>query len=213
MIRKSCTYKKIKTIVALSVIVGENWAGPKGRGSRPIPFKFRTTDYLSDTFWIFPLKKDWLVSIRLSPLFLVNLHKNTLSNLGWLGQDILPTSINWDAIHLYPRDECFWLFMMPLPSLHICASRDFFFADSPILSCADNISNQNGFRKVHLLLFNVQWDLDWDLRVLSQDWALKSAQIGKNGVQFPANFYVSGRLNKRTPAFVRMLACHIKLCP
>ena len=75
MIRKSCTYKKIKTIVALSVTVGENWAGPTGRGSRPVPFKFRTTDYLSDTFWIFPLKKDWLVSIRLSPLFLVNLAK------------------------------------------------------------------------------------------------------------------------------------------
>ena len=124
--KESPRCKLKKTIVALSVIVGENWAGPTGRGSRPIPFKFRTTDYLSDPFWIFPLKKDWLVSIRLSPLFLVNLHKNTLSNLRWLGQDILPTSINWDAIHLYPRDEWFWLFMIPLPSLHICVSRDFF---------------------------------------------------------------------------------------
>ena len=76
-------------------------------------------------FWIFPLKKDWLVSIRLSPLFLVNLHKNTLTNLGWLVHDILPTSINWDAIHLYSRDEWFWLFMMPLPRVHICVSRDF----------------------------------------------------------------------------------------
>ena len=63
-----------------------------------------------------------------------------------------------------------------------------FLADSPILSGADNISNQNGFGKVHLLLFNVQWDLDWDLRVLSQDWPLKSVQIGKNGVQFPPIF-------------------------
>ena len=59
-----------------------------------------------------------------------------------------------------------------------------FLADSPILSWADNISNQNDFGKVHLLLFNVQWDLDWDLRVLSQDWPLKSAQIDENGVQW-----------------------------
>ena len=65
-----------------------------------------------------------------------------------------------------------------------------FLEDSPILSCPDKTLNQNGFGKVHLLLFNAQWDLDWDLRVLSQDWPLKSAQIGKNGVQFPANFYV-----------------------
>ena len=71
-----------------------------------------------------------------------------------------------------------------------------FLADSPILSCADNISNQNGFGKIHLLLFNAQWYLDWDLRVLSQDWPLKSAQIGKNGVQFPANFYVSDSLSE-----------------
>ena len=71
-----------------------------------------------------------------------------------------------------------------------------FLADSPILSCADNISNQNGFVKVHLLLFNVQWDLVWDLRVLSQDWPLKSVQIGKNDVQFPANFYVSDSLSE-----------------
>ena len=71
-----------------------------------------------------------------------------------------------------------------------------FLADSPILSCADNISNQNSFGKVHLLLFNVQWYLDWDLRVLSQDWTLKSAQIGKNDVQFPANFYVSDSLSE-----------------
>ena len=76
-------------------------------------------------FWIFPLKEDWLVSIRLSPLFLFNLHKNTMSNSGWLVQDIFPTSINWDAIHLYSRDEWFWLFMMPLPRVHICVSRDF----------------------------------------------------------------------------------------
>ena len=71
-----------------------------------------------------------------------------------------------------------------------------FLADSPILSCADNISNQNGFGKVHLLLFNFQWYLDWDLRVLSQDWPLKSVQIGKNDVQFPANFYVSDSLSE-----------------
>ena len=50
-----------------------------------------------------------------------------------------------------------------------------FLADSPILSYADNISNENGFGKVHLLLFNVQWYLERDLRVLSQDWPLKSA--------------------------------------
>ena len=162
MIRKSFTYKKIKTIAALSLIVGEKWAGPNSVPQ--ITFVIQ--------FWIFPLQNDWFVSIRLSPLFLVNLHKNTLTNLGWLVQDIFPTSINWDAIHLYSRDEWFWLFMMPLPSLHICVSRDFFLADSPILSCADNISNQNGFGKVHLLLFNFQWYLDWDLRVLSQDWPL-----------------------------------------
>ena len=54
MIRKSFTYKKIKTIVALSVIVGEKWAGPTGRRSKPIPFKFRTTDYLSDTILNIP---------------------------------------------------------------------------------------------------------------------------------------------------------------
>ena len=71
-----------------------------------------------------------------------------------------------------------------------------FLADSPILSCADNISNQNSFVKVHSLLFNFQWDLDWDLRVLSQDWPLKSVQIGKNDVQFPANFYVSDSLSE-----------------
>ena len=71
-----------------------------------------------------------------------------------------------------------------------------FLADSPILSCVDKISNQNSFGKVHLLLFNVQWYLDWDLRVLSQDWSLQSAQIGKNDVQFPANFYVSDSLSE-----------------
>ena len=31
-------------------------------------------------------------------------------------------------------------------------------------------------------------DFDWDLRVLSQDWPLESAQIGKKGVQFPPIF-------------------------
>ena len=49
-------------------------------------------------------------------------------------------------------------------------------ADPPILSCAEKISNQNGFGTVNLLLLNVHWDLDWDLRILLQDWPLKSAQ-------------------------------------
>ena len=53
MIRKSFTYKKI-TIAALSLIVGEKWAGPTGRGSKPIPFKFLTTDNLSDTILNIP---------------------------------------------------------------------------------------------------------------------------------------------------------------
>ena len=163
MIRKSFTYKKI-TIAALSLIVGEKWAGPTGRGSRPIPFKFRTTDYLSDTFWIFPLKKDWLVSIRLSPLFLVNLHKNTVSNLGWLVQDIsLPLSTEMRSICIHVMND--FSFLWCLAYLHICIFAYLrlawpFLADSPISSCADNISNQNGFGKVHLFLFNVQWDLD-----------------------------------------------------
>ena len=39
-----------------------------------------------------------------------------------------------------------------------------------------------------MLLLNVQWDLDWELRILLQDWPPKSAQIGKNDIQFPANF-------------------------
>ena len=42
------------------------------------------------------------------------------------------------------------------------------------------------FGTVHLLLLNVQWDLDWELRILN--WPPKSAQIGKNDIQFPANF-------------------------
>ena len=50
--------------------------------------------------------------------------------------------------------------------------------DPIILNCADKISNQNGFGTVHLLLLNVQWDLDWELRILWQDWPLKSTQIG-----------------------------------
>ena len=68
--------------------------------------------------------------------------------------------------------------------------------DPTILNCADKISNQNGFGTVHLLLLNVQWDLDWELRILWQDWPLKSTQIGKNDIQFSANFFVSYSLSK-----------------
>ena len=68
--------------------------------------------------------------------------------------------------------------------------------DPKILNCADKISNQNGFGTVHLLLLNVQWDLDWELRILWQDWPLKSTQIGKHDIQFSANFYVSYSLSK-----------------
>ena len=148
---KASPTTKIKTIAALSLIVGEKWEGPTGRGSRPIPFKFRTTDYLSDTILTIPS------SIRLSPLFLVNLHKNTWTNLGWLVHDILPTSINWDAIHLWWMILAFYDAFAELAYLSLAWP---FLADSPISSCADNISNRNGFGKVHLLLFNVQWDLD-----------------------------------------------------
>ena len=63
--------------------------------------------------------------------------------------------------------------------------------DPLILICADKISNQNGFDRVHLLLLDFQWYLHWELQILLQDWPLKSAQIGKNDIQFPANFYVS----------------------
>ena len=68
--------------------------------------------------------------------------------------------------------------------------------DPTILNCADKISNQNGFGTVHLLLLNVQWDLDWELRILWQDWPLKSTQIGKNDIQFSPNFYESYSLSK-----------------
>ena len=63
--------------------------------------------------------------------------------------------------------------------------------DPPILNCADKISNQNVFGRVHLSLLNVKWCLDWELQILLQDWPLRSAHIGKNDIQFPANFYVS----------------------
>ena len=105
----------------------------------------------------------------------------------------LPLSTEMRSICIHVMND--FGFLWHLCGACIFASRVTFLADSPILSCADNISNQNGFGKVHLLLFNFQWDLDWDLRVLSQDWPLKSAQIGKNSVQFPANFYVSDCLN------------------
>ena len=55
--------------------------------------------------------------------------------------------------------------------------------DPQILSCADKISNQNGFGRVHLVLLNFQWYLDWELQILLQDWPLKSVQIG-NSRQF-----------------------------
>ena len=55
--------------------------------------------------------------------------------------------------------------------------------DPPILNCADKISNQNGFGRVHLLLLNFQWYLVWELQILLQDWPLKSVQIG-NSRQF-----------------------------
>ena len=67
--------------------------------------------------------------------------------------------------------------------------------DPPILNCGDTISNQNGFGRVHLLLLNLKWYLDWELQILLQDWPVKSAQIGKNDIQFPANFYVSYSLS------------------
>ena len=118
----------------------------------------------------------------------------------------LPLSTEMRSICIHVMND--FGFLWCLCRACIFESRVTFLADSPILNCADNISNQNGFGKAHLLLFNVQWDLVWDLWVLSQDRALKSAQIGKNGVQFPANSYVSDSLNKRTPAFGRMLACH-----
>ena len=73
---------------------------------------------------------------------------------------------------------------------------EWLWADPTILNCADKISNQNGFDTVHLLLLNVQWDLDWELRILWQDWPLKSTQIGKNDVQFSPNFYVPYSLSK-----------------
>ena len=128
MIRKSFTYKKIKTIVKCHCRrkVGRAY-GSRFKAYLSIQIPYHRLPFWYDfEYYIFPLKKHRLVSIRLSPLFLVNLHKNTLTNLGWLVQDILPTSINWDAIHLYSRDEWFGFFMMPLPSLHICVSRDFF---------------------------------------------------------------------------------------
>ena len=104
---------------------------------RPAPCEIRRRTFLRvyvNYYIILVIKKrkklifsSSVVSIRLSPLFLVNLHNNTVSNLGWLVQDIFPTSINWDAIHLYSRDEWFLLLMMPLPSLQLFASRVTFF--------------------------------------------------------------------------------------
>ena len=82
--------------------------------------------------------------------------------------------------------------------------------DPTILNCADKISNQNGFGTVHLLLLNVQWDLDWELRILWQDWPLKSTQIGKNDIQFSANFFVSYSLSKHVCSIALSLLFHLK---
>ena len=106
----------------------------------------------------------------------------------------LPLSTEMRSICIHVMND--FSFLWCLCRACIFASRVTFFGGFSDFKLPDNISNQNGFGKVHLLLFNFQWDLDWDLRVLSQDWPLKSAQIGKNGVQFPANFYVSDSLSE-----------------
>ena len=146
MIRKSFTYKTIKTVVALSLIVEEKWAGPTGRDSRPIPFKFRTTDYLSDT--ILNIPSFWSICIRIPCRIWADLCK-IFFYLYQLRCD--PFVFTWWMI------LAFYDAFAELAYLRLAWP---FLADSPILSCADNISNRNGFGKVHLLLFNVQWDLD-----------------------------------------------------
>ena len=123
-------------------------------------------------FWIFPLKNDWLVSIRLSPLFLVNLHKEYRVEFGLTCARYFPYLYQ---LRCDPFVFTWWMilaFYDAFAKLAYLRLAWLFLADCPILSCADNISNQNGFGKVHLLLFNFQWYLDWDLRVLSQDWPL-----------------------------------------
>ena len=194
MIRKSFTYKKLKSIVALSVIVGERWAGPTGRGSRPI-YSIQIP-YHRLPFW-YDFEYSLLKRIGLFPFdfhhsFWIRIPRRIWADFCKIFYLPLSTEMRSICIHVMNDFGFLWW----LCRACIFVSRVTFLADSPILSSADNISNQNGFGKVHLLLFNVQWDLDWDLRVVSQDWPLKSAQIGENGVQFPANFYVSDSLNK-----------------
>ena len=158
-----------------------------------IPFKFRTTDYLSDTILNYSLlKRIGLFPFDFYHSFWIRIPCRIWADFCKIFYLPLSTEMRSICIHVMNDFGFLWW----LCRACIFVSRVTFLADSPILSSADNISNQNGFGKVHLLLFNVQWDLDWDLRVVSQDWPLKSAQIGENGVQFSANIYVSDSLSK-----------------
>ena len=166
MIRKSFTYKKLKSIVALSVIVGERWAGPTGRGSRPIypihipyhrlPFWYDFEYSLLKTIGLFQFDfhhSFWSICIRIPCRIWADLGKIFY----------LPLSTEMRSICIHVMND--FSFLWCLAYLHICIFAYLrlawpFLADSPISSCADNISNQNGFGKVHLFLFNVQWDLD-----------------------------------------------------
>ena len=88
-------------------------------------------------FWIFPLKEDWLVSIRLSPLFLVNLHVE-------FG---LTCARHFPYVYQLRCDPFVFTWWMILAFYDAFAEGAYLrlawlLADSPILSCADNISNQ-----------------------------------------------------------------------
>ena len=124
MIRKSFTYKKLKSIVALSVIVGERWAGPTGRGSRPI-YSIQIP-YHRLPFW-YDFEYSLLKRIG---LFLFDFHHSF-----WSICIRIPCRIWADLCKIFPylyqlRCDPFvftwWMILAFYDALHICVSRDLF---------------------------------------------------------------------------------------